>query len=221
MRQAVDDLNAYLSEEIERHRREELDDLIGVMLTMSDMSEGEMRSTAKLLLLSGYDTTAKLMSETLVVLEAHPDQRRLVAEDPALIPGAIEEVLRWRGISQMTVPRVVKRDTVFAGTHMAAGDVVYVLLSAANRDPARWSDPLRFDVRRTPKGHLGFGFGPHLCLGAPLARLETKVALERLLRIAPQYGLHGIDYGKTYFVRGPERGFLDVSAAPGAVVDQP
>jgi cytochrome P450 len=171
-----------------------------------------MRSTAKLLLISGYDTTAKLMSESLVVLEQHPDQRRSLADDPQLVPAAIEEVLRWRGASQM-LPRVAVHDTVLGDTEVAAGSIVYLLLIAANHDPSRWPDAHRFDVRREVKSNLGFGFGPHLCLGAPLARLETRVALERLLRVAPDYHLRDIDYGTSFFVRGPEQGTLDIRVA--------
>jgi cytochrome P450 len=213
MHEAADDVNAYLAEEIERHRRDEPDDLITAMLRMSGvMSVEEIRSAAILLLIAGYDTTAKLMATSLAVLERHPDQRRLVAQNPALVPAAIEEVLRWEGVTQMN-PRRVMRDTALAGVELPAGATVYALTAAADRDPARWEEPRRFDVRREPKSHLGFGFGPHLCLGAPLARLETRIALERLLRLAPDYSLRDIDLGSGFFVRGPERGFLDLTAA--------
>jgi cytochrome P450 len=211
MRRAGEELNAYLREEIERHRREELDDLFSVMLqTDGDVSEAEMRSTAVLMMIAGYDTTAKAMASCLVALERHPDQRALVAEDPSLIPAAIEEVLRCECVVHGTVRRVAN-DTVLADTPLAADEQVYVLYAAANRDPERWPDPQRFDVRREPKANLGFGFGPHLCLGAHLARLEIRVVLERLLRIAPEYRLRDVDYGKAFIVRGPERGFLDVA----------
>jgi cytochrome P450 len=209
MHRAGDEVNAYLEGEIERRRREPQDDLISEMLKMSDMTDGEMRSAAVLLLLAGYDTTAKLMANCLVVLFEHPDQRRLVADDLWRTPAAIEEVLRWAGVSQLT-PRRVVVDTVLIDTEVRAGEPVYVLHGAANRDPARWLDPQRFDVRREQKSHHGFGFGPHLCLGAPLARLETKVALERLLTIAPDYRLRGIEHGHSMFARGPDRGFVDV-----------
>jgi cytochrome P450 len=212
MQQAALDVNAYLAEEIERHRRDQPDDLITAMLSMSGvMSAEEVRSAAILLLIAGYDTTAKLMATSLLVLERHPDQRRLVARDPALVPAAIEEVLRWEGVVQLS-PRRATRHTTLAGAELAAGDTVYVLIAAADRDPSRWPDPQRFDVGRDLKSHLGFGFGPHLCLGAPLARLETRVALERLLAVAPDYCLRDVDLGSGFFVRGPERGFLD--AAP-------
>jgi len=211
MDEAVAELKLYLTEEIERHRKEPRDDLLDVMLKIPGWTDAEIRSTAILLLIAGYDTTAKLMSNCLQALEQHPDQRRLLVEDPTLIPGAIEEVLRWVGSTQAIVRRVV-RDTVLAATPLAAGDIVYTLLIAANRDPARWSEPQRFDIRRPVKPNLAFGVGPHVCLGAPLARLETKVAVEALLRIAPDYHLRDVDYGNAFFARGAERGVIDASA---------
>jgi cytochrome P450 len=211
MRQAGEEVNAYLKEEIERHRQQPQDDLLTAMLSMSEMTDEEIRAAAVLLLLAGFDTTAKLMSNSLVALEQHPDQRRLVADDLSLVPAAIEEVLRWMGVSQMTVRRVVC-DTELAGTQLAAGDMVAVMFAAANRDPSRWKDAHVFDIRRTAKSHHGLGFGPHLCLGAHLARLETKVAIERLLQIAPEYRLRDTDYGNGFFVRGLESGTLAVGA---------
>jgi cytochrome P450 len=86
--------------------------------------------------------------------------------------------------------------------------VVFSFCGAANRDPGRWDDPLRFDVAREVKSNLGFGWGPHLCLGAPLARLETRIALERFLAAAAEYELRDIDFGNSFFVRGPERGVI-------------
>jgi cytochrome P450 len=108
-------------------------------------------------------------------------------------------------------PRVVAQDTVLAGTDIKAGEMVYTMIAAANRDPARWDNPGQFDVRRERQAHYGFGYGSHLCLGAPLARLEAKVALQALLRLAPGFRLRGVDFGPSFFVRGPERGFLDVA----------
>ena len=213
MRRAAREVNSYLGEEIERHRREQPDDLLTKMVTLSGddaMSDEEIRSTAVLLLLAGYDTTAKTLASSLVALQSHPDERRLVAQDPSLIPSAVEEVLRWSGPVQF-LPRLVMLDTVLGDTEIPAGDVVFVFAGAANRDPKRWADPQRFDVRREVKSHLAFGWGPHLCIGAPLARLETKVALQRLLQLAPDYRLRDIDYGPSFFIRGPERGLVDVA----------
>jgi cytochrome P450 len=209
MRDTGREANEYLFTEIERHRRDRPDDLITAMLDMPDMDDAEIRSTALLLVLAGYDTTAKLMADSLVALDQHPATRAALVEDSGLIPAAIEEVLRWMGVSHLN-PRRVLQDTVFRGVQLSAGDTVYVLQGAAGRDPVRWPDPHRFDIGREQKSHLGFGFGPHLCIGAPLARLETKIALERLLSLAPEYQLREIDYGIGFIVRGPERGFVDV-----------
>jgi cytochrome P450 len=214
MREASEELRLYLEEEFERHRRTQPDDLLTYMLRLPPdlrMSDAEIRSTISVLLLAGYDTTAKLMSNSLVVLARQPAQRRLLADDPGLIPVAVEEVLRWCGVLH-GVLRTVEHDTELLGVTLRKGQMVCTMPAAANRDPERWPDPLRFDIRREQKPHLGFGHGHHLCIGAPLARLETKIALERLLLIAPGYTLRDIDYGKGWFVRGPESGLLRATA---------
>ncbi len=212
LRRAATEINAYFKEEIERHRRERPDDLLTTMLELEGkdaMSSEEIRSTSVLLLAAGYDTTAKTMSNALIALERNPDQRRLVAEDLSLLPAAIEESLRWFGPVQW-LPRRAVSSVVLDGMEVSVGETVYVFSAAANRDPRRWQDPERFDVRRESKSHLAFGYGPHLCLGAPLARLETRVALEELLRLAPEYRLRDLDFGRSMFIRGPERGIVEV-----------
>jgi cytochrome P450 len=178
------------------------------------MSDGEIRSTGILLLVAGYDTTAKTMSSALVALEQNAEQRALVADDPALVPAAIEECMRWLGPVQWG-PRRVEQDTELAGAELAAGDHIYTFTAAANRDPRRWEHADELDVMREPKAHLAFGYGPHLCLGAPLARLEVRVALEQLLRLAPEYRLEDVDFGNSAFIRGPERGRIAVGARTG------
>jgi cytochrome P450 len=212
MDRALREANAYLDEEIERHRRDQPDDVLTVMVNMPNWTEAEIRSSVINLLLAGYDTTAKLMTGALETLEQHPDQRRLLVEEPALIPNAVEEVLRWRGVSQMS-PKVVKKDTTLAGVDLQDGDIVWTMLAAANRDPARWTDPATFDVRRDVGRHLGFGLVRHLCIGAPLARLEVNAALDVLLRLAPEYHLRDLDYGDCFVVRGAERGSIDLTPA--------
>jgi cytochrome P450 len=210
MRQAAKEANDYMREEVERHRRERPDDIITTMLDFAPpnaLSDDEIVSTALLLLLAGYDTTAKVMSNCLVALEQHPDQRRELAENPALIPAAIEEVLRWWGLMQFNRRRVL-RNTTLGGTKLREGDVMYALQGAANRDPSRWDEPERFDIHRDLKTHMAFGYGPHLCLGAPLARLETRIAIERLLALAPEYRLHDVEFGDSFMNRGAERGVL-------------
>jgi cytochrome P450 len=208
------EINDYLREEVERHRDEQPDDLLTFMLQLSGdkaLSEEEILSTAVLLLTAGYDTTAKAMSNCLIALERNPDQRRKVAADPSLIPVAIEEGMRWIGPVQFVAHKAAK-DTVLDGMSVREGEVVYVTLAAANRDPRRWSLPDSFDIFREAKSHLAFGYGPHLCLGAPLARLEMKVAIEQLLRVAPEYRLRDIDFGDSLSVRGPVTGIVEVGS---------
>jgi cytochrome P450 len=215
MAAASAELNAYLREEIERHRAEQPDDLFTAMIRAASqdgsMSGDEVRAAAVLLLIAGYDTTAKLLSNALLAFEENPAQRALLAADPSLMPDAIEEVLRWRSTVQM-IPRIVARDMAFGDAELTAGQMIYAMVAAANRDPSRWDNPDAFDVRRPHQAHYGFGYGSHLCLGAPLARLEGKVALQALLRLAPEFRLRDVDLGPSFFVRGPERGFLDATA---------
>lgn len=216
LRTTAVELNEYLAEEIARHDREQLDDVLSVLTAARDrgeMTNDEVRAGAVLLLTAGYETTAKLMSTALVAFELNPDQRALLVKDPSLMADAIEEVLRWRATVQ-ALPRIVAKDTELAGTKLSAGDQLYALVAAANRDPARWPDADTFDVRRTRKSHFGFGYGQHLCLGAWLARLEAKVALRRLLEIAPNYRLRDVDLGPAFFTRGPESAILEVGDRP-------
>jgi cytochrome P450 len=215
MDQVVEKANEYLAEEIGRHRSERPDDLLTVMVDIPDWSDAEVRAVALNLLLAGYETTAKLMGSALVALEQHPEQRRLLVDNPALTANAVEEVLRWVGPTQAMV-RVVVQDTDVAGTHLSPGEVVYLVFGAANRDPARWDDPQRFDVTRPFQANMGFGGGAHICLGASLARLETRVGLEGLLRLAPEYRLRDVDYGNGFFARGPEHGLIDVAEVASA-----
>jgi cytochrome P450 len=212
MRTASTEINAYIQEEIERHRRETPDDTLTAMLELSGrfaMNDDEIRSAVVLLVLAGYDTTAKMMGNALLALERHPDQRRHVAADESLLAATIEESLRWCGPVQATA-RVVVTDSTLGEVDLSEGETLYLLHAAANRDPRRWEDPATFDIHREQKSHLALGWGPHLCLGAPLARLETRVAIEHLLRVAPEYSLKDVDFGSAFFVRGPERGLIEV-----------
>jgi cytochrome P450 len=215
MHKAAGEVNAFMRSEIQRHRAERPDDLITAMLEFTGrerLTDAEIVSTAIALLIAGFDSTSKVMANCLVLLERHPDQRRMVVSDPSLVPAVVEEVMRLWGLVQMN-PRYVVRDAELAGTRLSAGDVVYLLLGAANHDPARWDDPDQFDITREPKTNLGFGYGPHLCIGVHLARLEVKVAVERLLAIAPEYTLSGVEFGRSAMVRGPERGIIAARAA--------
>jgi cytochrome P450 len=210
---AAREINTYLREEIARHRRDRPDDLFTTMIEASGggaMNDDEIRAAAVLLLLAGYDTTAKLMSNALVAFEAHPEARRELVASPELMPDAIEEVLRYQSTVQV-IPRLASDDVVLAETPIAKGDAVYAAIGAANRDPRRWANPQVFDIHRPRQANFGFGYGSHLCLGAPLARMEARIALQRLLEVAPEYRLHDVELGPSMFVRGPERGRIEAA----------
>jgi cytochrome P450 len=118
-------------------------------------------------------------------LLAHPDQLALVREDPGLLPGAIEELLRFEGPVERTLNRWAATDVELDGQTIRRGELVILVLNAADRDPERFPEPDRLDVTRTDLRHLAFGRGTHYCLGAPLARLEAEIALETLFRRLP------------------------------------
>ncbi|AJE41643.1 cytochrome P450 family protein [Streptomyces nodosus] len=145
----------------------------------------ELLGMAFLILVAGHETTVNLISGTLHSLLAHPDQLGLLRADPTLTASAIEESLRYNSPVHATAFRFAAEPLELAGTRMAAGDAVLVSLAAASRDPLHFPEPDRFDIRRRAQGHLGFGHGPHHCLGAPLARAEAAIALRLLLAHRP------------------------------------
>ena len=135
---------------------------------------------------AGNETTTRLIGWAGKVLADHPDQRRALVDDPSLIPNAIEELLRFEPPAPH-VGRCTSRDVEFHGATVPAGSAVLCLVGAANHDDRRFPDGDRFDIRREIGQHLAFGYGPHFCLGAALARLEGRVALEELLRRFPEW----------------------------------
>jgi cytochrome P450 len=200
------EMRAYFQQAIGDHRGARHDDLIGALVASNDqgaMSDAELVAACVLLLAAGNETTTKLIANATALLAQHPDQRRRLLENPDLIPSAIEEVLRFDGISQGAQRRVI-HDIEFAGECLRAGDVVTTLTGAANRDPEIFRRPDRFDVGRSPNPHIAFGHGIHFCLGAPLARLEAKVAMTGLLARVPDFEVSDLDYGSNFNVRGLE-----------------
>lgn len=143
------------------------------------LTDGEVAGFCGLLGSAGNETVTKLLANAVVLFSRHPDQYRVLREDRSTIPGAVEEVLRYTSPSQYQ-GRTVMRDVEWYGETVPEGSRVLLLTGSANRDEREFSDPDRFDVQRPPKQSLGFGFGVHFCIGAPLARLESRVALEEM-----------------------------------------
>ena len=135
---------------------------------------------------AGNETTTRLIGWAGKVLAEHPDQRRALVEDPSLIPNAIEELLRFEPPAPY-VGRYVAKDVELHGQTVPAGSAMLLLLGAANRDDRRWPDADRFDIHRKVGAHITFGYGPHFCLGAALARLEGRVALDEVLKRFPEW----------------------------------
>ena len=154
--------------------------------TTRRLRRDEVLNATMLLAGAGNETTAKLISWTGKLLADHPDQRRAIAEDLSLVPDAIEEILRFEPPG-FQFARWVVADAEFSGGIVPAGNAVVCSLGAANRDPRRFPDGDRFDVRRRPAGILTFSFGIHFCLGAALARLQGRVALEEVLKRFPEW----------------------------------
>jgi cytochrome P450 len=150
------------------------------------LEEEEIVNYSTLLAAAGNETTTRLIGWTGYLLGKHPDQRELLLNDRSLIPGAIEEILRYEAPSPVQA-RFVARDVEFYGTAVPEGSVLVLLTASANRDDRRFKDPDRFDVRRKIDHHLSFGYGLHFCLGAALARLEGRVALEEVLARFPRW----------------------------------
>ncbi|WAZ24790.1 cytochrome P450 [Streptomyces cinnabarinus] len=147
----------------------------------SSLDDEELIGLAVLLLVAGHETTTNLIGNGLLTLLLHPDQLRLLREDSALLPSAVEELLRYEGSAGQSSLRVAVDDVVIGGTVIPRGSVVNIGLSLANRDPEAFRDSDALDVRRDPNPHLAFGHGIHYCLGAPLARMLATTALGALL----------------------------------------
>ena len=173
----------YLLALIDRFSREPADNLISVLLQSEDddaLSREELVATCTLLLFGGHETTTNLIANGTRALLQFPDQLSALRSDPQLMPTAVEEILRFDGPARATV-RLVREDHELGGQLLQAGQRVFLVNLAANRDPTAFPEPDRLDIRRNPNLHLGFGFGIHYCLGAPLARIEAQLALTSLI----------------------------------------
>ncbi len=181
---ASNDLRDYFAEVLEERRRHPADDLISELAAVEvdgrRLEEEEIYSFLRLLLPAGVETTYRASGSLLFGLLTNPDQLAALTADRDLMPGAIEEVVRWEP-PVTVILRSTTRDTELAGVPIAEGADVALLLGAANRDERKYKEPDKFDIFRESKQHVGFGFGIHVCLGMHLARMETRVAMNTLL----------------------------------------
>ncbi|MGW4759796.1 cytochrome P450 family protein [Streptomyces chartreusis] len=174
-------------------REEPADDLLSDLIAVRDegdrLSEDELMSLAFLILFAGYENTVQLIGNAVLALLRHPEQLDALRADPKRIAAAVEEFHRFEGPALLAIRRFPTEDMTIGGVRVPAGETVLLSLAAANRDPARFPDPDRLDLSRDTSGHLALGHGVHHCLGAPLARAETEIALTALLERFPELAL--------------------------------
>ncbi|WP_327360785.1 cytochrome P450 family protein [Streptomyces sp. NBC_01296] len=186
-------MRGYVTELIRDKRAHPGDDLLSALVTARDeeqqLTEDELVAMVFLLLAAGYITTVNLIGGGIAMLLAHPGQLDLLRSDPELLPGAIEEFLRYDGPVSPGIARFAREDVEIAGVTIPRGATVLIGSAVADRDPARFPDPDRLDITRQDNAHLAFGHGIHYCLGAPLARLEGQIAIGTALRRLPGLAL--------------------------------
>jgi hypothetical protein len=200
-------LTTYFGEQLDDRRKHPRDDmmtdLVAAEVDGERLSDAELRAFFNLLATAGNETVTKLLATAFYWLDRFPDQRRILVEEPAVIENAVEEFLRFDPPSHYQ-GRTLTRDVTLHGRRMPKGARVAIVNGASGRDERRFPEPDRLDVRREIEFHLGFGFGRHICLGASLARLESRIALEEFLRRWPEYGVpaDGIERMHSSNVRG-------------------
>jgi cytochrome P450 len=208
------ELGRYLAAVLAERRREPRDDLLSALLAAEidgeRLSDVELIGFGFLLLVAGNETTTNLISNAAILLDRHRDQRRLLLEDPARIPGAVEEFLRYDSPVQ-GLARTTTAPVTLHGVTIPEGSKVLLLFGSANHDERAIPEAECFDVLRAPNPHVAFGFGAHFCLGANLARLEARVAFEELLARLPDYRM--TQYSVERHCSGPIRGALSLPLA--------
>jgi cytochrome P450 len=216
---AAQDLMKYVSELIDERRRKPGQDLMSRLVEVELDEDGvrtrledeDIRAFFSLLATAGNETVTKLLATAFHELWKHPEQRRLLVAEPGLIPNAVEETLRFDPPSQYQ-GRVATRDVELHGQLVPQGAKMLLINGASGRDERKFEDPERYDVRREIDFHLGFGYGRHVCLGAFLARMESKIALEEFLKRFPDYEIPAD--GVVRMHSGNVRGFSSVSIEP-------
>ena len=207
--QSVAEFRAYFQDVIEARRVAPKNDLITALVRAEEeeqmLTSGEVLSLTTLLLIAGNETTTNLIGNAVLALLEHPEALQQVQAGPLLIPHVVEETLRYDSPVQ-GIFRQATQDVELAGTTIPAGTLVFPLFASADRDERKFPDPDRFDITRNTDGHIAFGFGIHFCLGAPLARLEAKVALEELLARFTRLSRtdEQVTRVDSFFLRGPK-----------------
>ena len=220
-----DEMDEYLSGLAEQRRRAPADDLISVLVSKEDadvLTDHEMIGFVILLLIAGNETTTNLLGNTILALHDCSDTLERVRENAALVPALVEEALRWSSPVQLLF-RQTREETTLGGVQIPSGAIVLPCYAAANRDPRRFADPDRFDIDRNTQGHLAFGLGIHFCLGAGLARLEARVALEAWTQRLPLWKRvdEQVAWTPSPFLRGPAALPLTRSLSSAAAAPRP
>jgi cytochrome P450 len=185
---AIVEIRAYLREALGERRRHQRDDLLGAFVTTEaepgGLTEAEIINTCQTLLVAGHETTRSLIGNGLGLLLGEQAQWERLVREPSLVRSAIEEIVRFES-PVARQPRLLKHDTVLGEMDLEQGDVLFQMLNAANRDASHFDQPDVFRIDRDPNKHVGFGFGTHFCIGAPLARVEGEIAFSALVRRFP------------------------------------
>ena len=203
----MDEMGEYFEQSVERRRAEPIDDLLSVLVAKEEedaLTLDEVIGFAILLLIAGNETTTNVLGNTALALQDHPAQLERARRDPSCMPSLVEEALRHSSPIQLLF-RQLRADTVLGGVALPKDAIVLPCYAAANRDPRYFADPDRFDIDRNAQGHLAFGLGIHFCLGAGLARLETRIALEALIpRLSHWERVEEVvEWTPSPFLRGP------------------
>ena len=213
MQQAAIDMAGYLSNSIAAKRTDPGEDMMSALVAAHDdddrLSHDELIAMAFLLLVAGHETTVNLIANGVLALIENPEQLAALRADRSLLPGAIEEFLRFESPVKNATLRYTVEPTEIGDVVVPAGEFVVLSLGSANRDPNRYADPDHLDIHRDTSGHMAFGHGIHYCLGAPLARLEAEVAFNRLLDAYEQIELtvpvEDLRWRPGMLIRGLER----------------
>ncbi|MGY0388328.1 cytochrome P450 [Nocardioides sp. WG-D5] len=188
---AMRSLHHWFEDHVRRLRSDPADDLLSALVIAGDLDDIELHALGLLVLAAGFETTVNLLGNAVAALDAHPEQRSLFLAEPTLADGVVEETLRWDPPVMATV-RQAYADTHVAGTDVAKGTAVAVVIGGANRDPSVFEDPDTYDITRPDADqHLSFSAGAHFCLGASLARLEARVGLRMLFERFPSLRVSG------------------------------